>query len=325
MKTFLLWLCVSAAFLGLFGAYSTSFPGTNSPGRGLPAEGEEVATRLRRHVESLALDIGARDKPGPLADAAGYLERELRRAGVDARVSASGGDGAGTIVAEASGTKHAREIVILAAHYDGPRGSPAANAGASGAAVLVETARKLAGAPTERTLRFVLFPDGARRAGGEGSAAAAYAKGCKERGETIVAVLYVDSAGCFEDAGKPSYPFPLGLALPSGASFLAVVGSYQGRDLTSKTVEVLRAGTGLAIEGYVVPSFAPGTGFAPHAAFWQAGFPAVCLSDTGSWRSRNFATPSDTHDRLDYARMARVVQGLVRAAGQLTKKAGLAA
>lgn len=326
MKSALLWFCVLAAFLALFGAYSTLFPGTNAPAKGPVAEGEDLIQRLRNHVEYLAQDVGTRDKPGAIADAGGYLERQLRRAGHDVKTTDPGPASAGTrtIVAEVPGTKYAREVVVLAAHYDGPRASPGADSGASGAAVLVEVARQLSGASHERTLRFVLFPDGYKRHGGPDSAAAAYAKECKARDETIAAVLYLDAVGLFEDKDTQSYPFPFMLAFPSRADFLAVVGGYKCRDLTSKTTELLRTGTGVSVEGLVLPEFAPGTGFAAHAAFWDAGMPAVTLTDTGEWRSARFGTGSDTHDRLDYTRMARVVLGLSRAVGQLVKKATLA-
>ncbi|MCY2962024.1 MAG: M28 family peptidase [Planctomycetota bacterium] len=327
MKSVLVWLFVAAIFLGLFGAYSTFFPGTNAPAKGAAADSGDVMSRLKDHVEYLAQSVGSRDKPGPIQDAGDYLERQLRRAGQDVK-AIDGGSAAGgskTLVAEVTGTKYAREVVILAAHYDGPRASPAADAGASGAAVLVEVARQLAGSSHERTLRFVLFPDGSKRDGDPDSAAANYAKECKSRGETIAAVVYLDSVGLFEDKDTQTYPFPLMLAFPSRADFLAVVGGYQCRDLTSKTTELMRTGTGLSIQGLVVPEFAPGTGFSPHAAFWNAGFPAVVVTDTGEWRSKRFGSPSDTHDRLDYERMTRVVLGLARTVGLLVKKSTLAA
>jgi hypothetical protein len=74
----------------------------------------------------------------------------------------------------------------------------------------------------------------------------------------------------------------------------------------------------------VLPAFVPGTAFSAHAAFLSAGFPAVAFSDTGSWRSARFGTASDTHDRLDYGRMARVVQGAARVVALVVKKATLA-
>lgn len=321
MKTVFLWLLLVAVCVGLFGAYSTLFPGKSMPVKGALADGDDLVERLRGHVETIARDIGPRDRPGPAADAGDYLERELRRAGQDAKTS--GAPGSQVIWIESPGTKHAKEIVIVASHFDGPRASPGADAGASGAAVLVEVARLLAPVSYERTLRFVLFGDGYKKRGGSDSAAAAYAKDCNARGEKIVAVLYLDSVGLFDDGPTQTYPFPLMMAFPSQANFVAVLGSYQCRDLTSKTTELLRTGTGLAIEGAVVPSFLPGTGFAPHAAFWDAGIPAVTITDTGEWRSARFATPSDTHDRLDYVRMARLALGLSRTVGLLVKKATL--
>jgi Zn-dependent M28 family amino/carboxypeptidase len=285
----------------------------------------DVTGRLMDHVETLAQGTSPRDKPGPIQEAGDYLERQLRRAGHDVKAIDGGPNASGskTLVAEVRGTKYANEVVIVASHYDGPRASPGADSGASGAAVLVEVARSLAGSAHERTLRFVLFPDGFRRHGDKDSAAAIYAKDCKKAGEKIAAVLYLDSVGLFEDKDTQTYPFPLMLAFPSRADFLAVVGGYQCRDLASKTTELMRTGTGLAIEGTVVPEFAPGTGFSPHAAFWEAGFPAVVLTDTGEWRSSRFGTPSDTHDRLDYERMTRVVMALTRTVGLLVKKATL--
>lgn len=321
MKGIFFWVFLAAVFVALFGAYSRGFPGTNAPTKAAVAETDEVVERLRTHVEYLAVDVGTRDKPGPIQDAGDYLERQLRRSGLDVKTTT--GSSGNTIVCEVPGTKHAREVVILASHFDCPRSSPGADSGASGAAVLVEVARQLGGAAHERTLRFVLFPDGFKRQGGPDSSAAAYAKECKGRGETIAAVLYLDSVGLFEDKDTQSYPFPFMFALPSRADFLAVVGGYQCRDLTSKTTELLRTNSGINIEGAIVPSFAPGTAFSPHAAFWDVGMPAVVISDTGTWRSARFGSPSDTHDRLDYSRMSRVVTAVGRALGALVKKATL--
>jgi Zn-dependent M28 family amino/carboxypeptidase len=326
LKSILAWLSVVAVFVGLFGAYSTLFPGANLPAKGAVPDSEELTERLRGHVEELAQGIGTRDKPGPIQDASDYLSREITRAGHTVKEVDSGTSNSGvkTLVAEVLGSKYANEIVIVASHFDGPRASPGADSGASGAAVLVEVARQLSSAAHERTLRFVLFPDGYKRQGKPESAAADYAKACEKAGEKIAGVLYLDSVGLFEDKDTQTYPFPFMLAFPSEANFVAIVGGYKCRNLTSKTTELLRTGTGLAVEGLVLPEFAPGTSFSPHAAFWNAGFPAVVVTDTGEWRSARFATGSDTHDRLDYARMARLVSGLARTVGLLAKRSTLA-
>jgi hypothetical protein len=53
-----------------------------------------------------------------------------------------------------------------------------------------------------------------------------------------------------------------------------------------------------------------GIGLSDHRSFWQAGYDAVMLTDTAFYRNRAYHTAGDTADRLDYTRMARVIDGL---------------
>jgi Zn-dependent M28 family amino/carboxypeptidase len=54
----------------------------------------------------------------------------------------------------------------------------------------------------------------------------------------------------------------------------------------------------------------PGVGWSDHWAFWQEGYPALMVTDTAPFRYPYYHTPHDTSDKLDYARMARVVAAL---------------
>lgn len=319
MKSFVIWTLLFLGFVALVGAFSTMFPGTNPPAlRNPPDEVAEVAENLKAHVEYLSQDLGARDKPNVIEDAGRYVAAKLGMCGPEVR-QIDGGSGK-TLVAEVNGTRYAREIVLVCSHYDGPRGSPGADAGASGTAAVIEVARALAPTSHERTLRFVLFPDGASRGNKGDSAATSYAKECVTKGEAIVAVVYVDSIGLFADKDTQTYPFPLMLAYPGKADFIGIVGGYGCRDLTSQMTEFMRRYAGLPVQGLVMPQFMPGSGFTPHAAFWSEGFPATVVTDTGTYRSPLWGTASDTPDRLDYQRMGRVVVGLIRSISQLVKK-----
>jgi Zn-dependent M28 family amino/carboxypeptidase len=323
VKTFVIWFLLFLVFIGLVGAFSTCFPGTN-PVAMRPGTDEttEMADSLKAHVDFLTADLGARDKPNAVEDAALYMAAKLGTFGPE--VKQVDGAGGKTLVGEVTGSRYAKEVVLVCSHFDGPRGSPGADAGASGAAVLLEVARSLAATGHERTLRFVLFPDGAARAGKPDSAAAQYAKDCASKGEQIVAVVYIDSVGLFADKDTQSYPFPLMLAYPGKADFIGIVGAFGSRDLTSQLTEYMRGYSGLPAYGFVMPAFTPGSGFSPHAAFWSEGFPAAVVTDTGSYRSPLWGTASDTPDRLDYPRMARVALGLIRTVGQLVKKVATA-
>ena len=54
----------------------------------------------------------------------------------------------------------------------------------------------------------------------------------------------------------------------------------------------------------------PGIGWSDHWSFWQVGYPALMVTDTAPFRYDYYHTPQDTPDKLDFERMAQVVEGL---------------
>ena len=63
-------------------------------------------------------------------------------------------------------------------------------------------------------------------------------------------------------------------------------------------------------EGAALPGVLPGIAWSDHWAFWQAGYPAIMVTDTAPFRANDYHQESDTPEKLDYERMARVVSGL---------------
>jgi hypothetical protein len=56
-----------------------------------------------------------------------------------------------------------------------------------------------------------------------------------------------------------------------------------------------------------------GIDWSDHANYWKAGYDAVMITDMALNRNRNYRTAGDTPDRLNYARLAMVVQGVYAA------------
>jgi hypothetical protein len=54
-----------------------------------------------------------------------------------------------------------------------------------------------------------------------------------------------------------------------------------------------------------------------HASFWDAGLPALMITDTAFFRNTNYHLPSDTIDTLDFTFMAELVKSLELALMQL--------
>ena len=106
---------------------------------------DDLAARLRRHVETLAGSIGERNvwRPQALAAAARYVRGEWESQGYEVaaqryRVERELCENLEITIAD---SPDAREIVLAGAHYDTVQGSPGANDNASGVAALIELAR----------------------------------------------------------------------------------------------------------------------------------------------------------------------------------------
>lgn len=145
-----------------------------------------------------------------------------------------------------------------------------------------------------------------------------YAKACKARGERIVAMLSLETIGCYTD--KPhsqNYPFPFSWFYPSTGNFIGFIGNVKCAGLVRRVVRSFRAHTAFPSEGAAVPGAVPGVGWSDHWSFWQQGYPALMVTDTAPFRYPHYHWPTDTAERVDCERLARVVAGLERMVGEL--------
>ena len=51
--------------------------------------------------------------------------------------------------------------------------------------------------------------------------------------------------------------------------------------------------------------------FSDHLNYWQHDIPAVMITDTAFYRNKQYHLPGDTADRLNYQKMAQVVDGVI--------------
>jgi hypothetical protein len=63
-----------------------------------------------------------------------------------------------------------------------------------------------------------------------------------------------------------------------------------------------------------------GVHWSDHWSFWQAGYPAIMITDTALFRYRHYHAATDTPDRLDYPGLARVTRGLADVVAGLAGK-----
>jgi Zn-dependent M28 family amino/carboxypeptidase len=320
LRRVLRWTAVAAVLAALLaGLYSCmiSMPGKSHQGPLPPLTPSEsaLASALRRDVVELAVTIGERNvvNYAALKKAADYVESGLRVVGpVRRHTYQADGRDCDNLEVEIRGTKAPGEVVVVGAHYDSVIGTPGANDNASGVAGLLALARALANARPERTLRLVAFVNEEPphfRTNEMGSRV--YARRCRERNETVTAMLSLETIGCFTDMpGTQKYPAPLGLCYPSTGNFIAFVGNVGSRSLVRRCVKTFRDRAPFPSEGAALPGFLPGVGWSDHESFWENGFPAVMVTDTAPFRFPHYHQRGDTPDKIDFERCARVVAGV---------------
>lgn len=308
--------------------FMTGMPGRSWTGPLPPLTDREqlIHDNLKRHVEMLAGSIGERNvwRPDAMAAAAGYIRKTLEEAGYVVNVQSfpSRGLTVNNLEAVLPGHGAPDEIIVVGAHYDTVAGCPGANDNASGVAALLELARLLAGTTLPRTVRFVAFAnEEAPFFYGDEMGSNLYAARAHAQGEHIEAMLSLETIGYFTDQpGSQQYPFPFSLFYPDTGNFIGFVGNLSSRRLVRRAIGAFRASTAFPSEGVAAPSGMEGVHWSDHWSFWEAGYPAIMVTDTAPFRYPHYHTTTDTPEQLDYTGLARVTGGLAEVVGALASQ-----
>jgi Zn-dependent M28 family amino/carboxypeptidase len=300
-------------------------PGRNVSTAAALTEGDTaLRAELVADVRKLAGEIGERNmsRYPRLLTAADFIEASFASAGLTPRRVSFDVRGrvCHNIEAEIRGTSP--DILVIGAHYDSVYGCPGANDNGSGVAALLALARRFAGKPAGKTVRFVAFvneePPYFQT---EEMGSLVYAKRCKERGDRITAMISLETIGYFSDApGSQKYPAAgLGFFYPSKGNFIGFASDTGSRSLLRAAVAAFRKAEKLPSEGAALPAAIPGIGWSDHWAFWQCGYPAIMVTDTAPFRYPHYHEATDTPDKLDYDRFALVVSGMEKVIEELSR------
>ena len=224
---------------------------------------------------------------------------------------------------ERPGKTRPDEIVLIGAHYDSALGAPGANDNGSGTAALLELAKRFSKIEPNRTLRLVFFVnEEPPHFQSETMGSLVYARRCKERKEDLTAVLSLETIGYYSDEeGSQNYPAPLGAVFPKTGNFLGFVGNVDSGPLVDRVLSSFRKHAQFPSEATSLPGTIRGVGWSDQWSFWEFGYQGVMVTDTAPFRYPHYHRATDTPDKLDYDRMARVVAGLQKVIGDLANPA----
>jgi hypothetical protein len=274
--------------------------------------------RLEAHVRMVSTQLSPRDESHPenLDHVAAYIRAEFQRAkGVvsDQPYEVNGKTYRNVIAWFGS---ESSQRIIVGAHYDTAGPFPGADDNASGVAGLIELAQLLSRQQLPIRVELVAFtleePPYFRTAH---MGSAIHAASLRKQGVDVRAMISLEMIGYFSDEPQ-SQKFPmsfLGAFYPSRGNFIGVVGKLGAGLLVRRVKAAMRASSPLPVYSINSPSLVPGVDFSDQLNYWNAGYDAVMITDTAFFRNQNYHTAHDTPDRLDYKRMAMVVEGIYAA------------
>ena len=290
----------------------------------------KLSERLHLHVDRLAGLIGPRHigRPSSLAAAAAYIANEFSLLGdtIERQTYEVDHHEVANLIVERKGSNRPQEIVILGAHYDTVAETPGADDNASAVAVLIEVARLLFNQKFQRTLRFVAFTcEEPPHFYTDTMGSQIYARQCRRSKEKIVGMLAMEMVGYFttdsqSQALPPGIPRIMHWIFPRRGDFLASVGNLRSWRLVRTFRRGFKKASRLPLFSISLPEKVNEIRLSDNSSFWDQNYPAIMLTDTSFLRNPHYHLPSDTPDKLDYERMARVAIGIVGGLKQLAKR-----
>ena len=269
--------------------------------------------RISRHLESLIGERHPETSPHALRKAAHYLAIQCAKSGwaTGGQLVSAWGKVYRNVVAtkcpDRPGQGEEFPPLLIGAHYDTVSGSPGADDNASGLVVLLEVAFRLRAQPLTRPVWLAAFClEEQDRLGSR-----AFASRLKAERRELVGAIILECVGfARSEAGTQQTPPGVPITVPTQGDFLAIVGNEASRSLVHQLEqEAQRHARSLKTLSLVVPGQGeamPHTRRSDHASFWDAGYPAVVLTDTANFRNPHYHRDTDTVDTLNLEFLSNV-------------------
>jgi len=253
--------------------------------------------------------------PQALREAAEYLGDEFARHGwaTSRRMFHARGRTFDNIVAVSAGRREGRTAapLLIGAHYDTVAGSPGADDNASGLVVLLELAYLLRKVPLSRPVWLAAF--NLEEDGLLGSRA--FAAELRRAKQPFAGAIILECVGyARNEEGSQRKPTGIPIAVPTVGNFLGIVGNEASRGVVDTMVRSAKNRVpALETLTMIVPDRGeqlPDTRRSDHAAFWDAGFPAVMLTDTANFRNPHYHRSTDEIETLNLDFLERVIEAV---------------
>ena len=273
---------------------------------------------IKKHINRLAVDIGPRPVTNELSikKTENFITNYFKNIGLQVQLQQYkyGNYDITNIITGSQENLLSSKYYVIGAHYDSVPETYGADDNASGIAVLLELARYTMQEKISLPVRFVAFtaeepPTFSTRYQGS----KVFVKSALENKDEILGAIILEMVGY--TSNEQSYPLVLKwMGYPSKGNFIGIVGNRKSKKFGQSIFQSFKKNEQLPVETLFVPlngRILPDTRLSDHSPFWDAGLPAVMITDTAFFRNPNYHTPKDTFDTLDYFFMAELVKSLL--------------
>ena len=277
-----------------------------------------LVNSIQKHINKLAVEIGPRPVTNEqsIKKTEKYITNCFENIGLKVKQQRYKYDNydIANVIAGSQKNILSSKYYVIGAHYDSVPETYGADDNASGIAVLLELARYTMQEKISLPVRFVAFtaeepPTFSTRHQGS----KVFVKSVKEKKDEILGAIILEMVGY--TSNEQVYPMVLKwMGYPSKGNFIGIVGNRKSKKFGHTIFQSFKKNAQLPVETLFVPFngwILSDTRLSDHSPFWDAGLPAVMITDTAFFRNPNYHTPQDTFDTLDYFFMAELVKSLL--------------
>jgi Zn-dependent M28 family amino/carboxypeptidase len=273
---------------------------------------------IQKHINKIAVEIGPRPviNEQSIKKTEKYITNCFENIGLEIKQQRYKYDNydIANVIAGSQKNILSSKYYVIGAHYDSVPETYGADDNASGIAVLLELARYTMQEKISLPVRFVAFtaeepPTFSTRHQGS----KVFVKSVKEKKDEILGAIILEMVGY--TSNEQTYPMILKwMGYPSKGNFIGIVGNRKSKKFGQSIFQSFKKNAQLPVETLFVPFngwILVDTRLSDHSSFWDAGLPAVMITDTAFFRNPNYHSPQDTFDTLDYFFMAKLVKSLL--------------
>jgi hypothetical protein len=218
-----------------------------------------------------------------------------------------------TNVIASFGTQHSKRIIV-GAHYDVCGDQQGADDNASGVTGLLELARQLDSKTIHQRVDLVAFtleePPFFRS---EYMGSRIHAESLITDSIEVTGMVCLEMIGYFSDT-KHTQQYPIGalkLIYGTRGNYITLVNKFAPGKFARRFTRKFDRGSNVRTKKFKGPKSLTGIDFSDHLNYWALGISAVMVTDTAFYRNKAYHQDGDTMERLDYRRMAQVIDAVL--------------